>query len=365
MAGIFSVEELVIDDSFRRYCLRENEADLNYWNTYLAEHPDELTTVMEAKQLVLALSTMLEQEFGRPDKEQMAVVERLEPLIPTPSPLVKISRYAAAVAAIIFFFLIGRFTMQYIGAGEKSADQAARASFSPKAVAYKTSMGEKKLFILPDSTQLWLNAGSELSLDMNFGKSNRKVYLSGEGLFDVTHNKDLPFVVHTQSYDVQVLGTLFNVKAYPGDRQTETALIRGKVEVHLNNSDRKILLSPNQKVVMYGSEPVASSTTAKTDVRKDTSVLLLPLSLSARDNAIIETAWSHNRLEIVDESFTDIKEKLERWYNVQIIFKDEAVAKYRFSATFENETIEQVLQALENAYPFTFEIHGQDVILSK
>jgi ferric-dicitrate binding protein FerR (iron transport regulator) len=203
-------------------------------------------------------------------------------------------------------------------------------------------------------------------VDKDFGKMNRTVYLTGEALFDVTHNKSLPFIVHIDKYDVKVLGTLFNVKAYPGDKLSETSLIRGKVEISMINNSKKITLMPNQKAVIDNKrDSLVLKTGKQVSPVSGETIALHPLSYSSKDSMVIETAWTQNRLEIVNESFGDMKEKLERWYNIKINFKDAEVDDYTFTATFEKETIKEVLQVLQNAYHFNYEINENQITISK
>ena len=189
------------------------------------------------------------------------------------------------------------------------------------------------------------------------------MYLSGEALFEVVHNESIPFVVHTDKYNVKDLGTVFNVKAYPGDKQSETSLIRGKVEIQFPNSTRKISLLPNQKAVFNNVDE--STIKEKTISSPDTQVALVPLSYDQKDSAVVETAWTLNRLEIVNENFYEMKDQLERWFNVKISIEDEAVGKYPFTATFEKENIQEVLQALQYAYHFNYKIKNNEINISK
>jgi transmembrane sensor len=89
-----------------------------------------------------------------------------------------------------------------------------------------TKAGSKSKIQLPDGTQVWLNADSKLEYNENFNVKLREVKLSGEAFFDVVKNKDKPFVIHTSQMDVKVLGTAFNVRSYPDEATTETALLR-------------------------------------------------------------------------------------------------------------------------------------------
>jgi len=352
-----SIDELIIDDSFANYCYQANEQDVLYWENYNRLHPSQKQQISQAKKIVLGLRFMLQSE-----QEPVALtqIDKQNPLI-----INKIVRYVAAAAAILIIVFAGKIMLDNNVVKPNTLNQFSANSTADKILYYKTARGEKKVIILNDSSKLYLNAGSELWIDKDFNKNNRTVYLVGEALFDVTHNKALPFIVHSDKFDVKVLGTLFNVKAYPGDPLSETSLIRGKVELTLKNDTKIITLFPTQKAVVDNSGKSLVEGNKQVYRHLNETVALLPISYNSKDSMVIETSWAQNRLEIVDETFTEIKTKLERWYNVKITFKDEAVSKYTFSATFEKETIKQVLASLQNAYDFKYEIKDKSIIISK
>ena len=359
-----SVEELVIDDSFINYCFQKNEADSLYWEQYISDYPFETEKIEEAKQMVLGLHVMLKQQYANSNKNERLLKEKNKPVSKMFSAK-NMFRYAAAVAAVFVIILAAR-TMMNVTHKETNepAKQIVAASASDNTFFYQTANGEKKVVTLSDDTKIWLNAGSQLRIDEKYGKENRKVYLSGEALFDVIHDESLPFIVYTDKYEVKDLGTVFNVKAYPGDKESETSLIRGKIEIKVTNSTRKIFLSPNQKVVINNDKPeVKEKEPAVQEASMD--ITLLPLSYNQKDSAVVETAWTQNRLEIVNEDFYEMKEKLERWFDVKITIKDDEVGKYPFTATFEKENIQQVLQALQYAYHFNYNIKNNEVNISK
>ena len=364
MPDFLSIEELIIDNSFHNYCFQKKEADIFYWKQYLRDYPSQKEKIEEAKQIVLGLHVMLEQKYAG-NKITPNLAEEKNKSHSKIFSVKKIFRYAAAVAAILILILISRKIINVsFNSADKSTNQITVDKLSENIFSYKTANCERKMITLSDNTKIWLNVASELRVDKGFGKNNRNVYLSGEALFDVVHNESLPFIVHTNKYDVKDLGTVFNVKAYPDDKQSETSLIKGKVEIQIANSTRKIFLSPNQKAVINNDQSLVKAKETSTQPL-NTQVELLPLSYDQKDSAVIETAWVQNRLEIVNESFAEMKNKLERWYDVKINFKDNEVSKYRFTATFEKESIEEALKALQYAYHFNYSINGDDITISK
>jgi transmembrane sensor len=360
MPDHFSVEELVIDDSFINYCLHKNEADHSYWKQYINEHSLEKEKIEEAKKIVIGLNVMLEQKYSQSNFSEPAIEKSNQSFLGKFS-IKKAFRYAAAVAAVFFGILI---TKKFVITTHSTPGKSISQITSATTLSYKTANGERKMMMLSDQTKIWLNAGSVFTVDKDFGKENRKVYLSGEALFDVVHNDSLPFVVYINKCVIKDLGTLFNVKAYPDDRQSETSLIRGKVEIELSGSAQKIFLSPNQKAIVKNDDD-SFQVKEKITTPAAKVATVLPLSYNQKDSAVIETAWAQNRLEIVNEDFYHMKEKLERWFNVKINIEDDEVGKYPFTATFENEDIQQVLKALQYSYHFNYTIENNEVNISK
>jgi transmembrane sensor len=118
-----------------------------------------------------------------------------------------------------------------------------------------TKKGSKSHIVLPDGTNVWLNADSKIIYPGNFQGETREVSLVGEAFFDVVKNVNKPFIIHTGTMDVKVLGTAFNVRSYPGEMTTEASLLRGLIEVTLNGTEKKkILLKPNEKLTVLNSD---------------------------------------------------------------------------------------------------------------
>lgn len=357
MLSRLSVEKLVIDDSFINYCLERNEQDRSYWYQYQLDHPEQQDIIAEARQLVFLMSGSL-KGMTVPSSEQVSPVKKIN--------LLKITTYAAACAAIIFAIYL--WTWQKNNTNPDQSQVKAASVENP--LVYTTKPGTKQTITLPDGTKVYLNSGSTLKLSNGFGKTDRRVSLLGEGGFDVTHNTALPFTVSVDKYDVNVTGTFFNVRAYPGDKTTETSLLRGKVDILIKDgfsTPLRMSLKPKQKFVLdmeNDAKTGISNNPANAEKRNRPHAAIETLSYN-RDSLNIETAWIQNTLVIEEETFEMLKEKLERWYNVQLIFKDEKVKQYGFTGTFRDESIEQVLKAFKDSYFFNYTINGSDITISK
>lgn len=340
----YETELLVIDDTFINYCFRRNEADITRWEAYLSANPQEAATIAEARELVLGISLMLLEEAPVTTPEPVPLYKKNNTL--------KIWAVAASLLVVVatsMFFLLRN--------NNKPASMMAGQTY-----LFSTALAEKKSIRLPDSSVVILNAGSELEVDKNFGAHNRSVSLKGEALFEVAQNAELPFIVAVEGYDVKVLGTVFNVKAYPGEKKSETSLISGKVEIYLKNTTTayKTLLPEEKFVISNDLDPLPASNHEKP---RQPSTRIVPLSYT-RDQINIETAWSTNRLVFENEKFSDMREKLERWFNVKITFENKSIEQYTFTATFEKENIEQVMKALQASYGFKYTIQGKAIKIS-
>jgi len=230
-----------------------------------------------------------------------------------------------------------------------------------------TKAGSKSKIQLPDGTEVWLNADSKIEYNENFNVKLREVKLSGEAFFDVVKNKEKPFIIHTAQMDVKVLGTAFNVRSYPDETTSETALLRGAVEITLhNNPDKKYYLKPNDKLVLNNNITAVADSVA-TGTQQDNAdkqmVKMKKVHIDTNENDITETMWVKNKLAFDNELLEKILAETERWYNVHIELKNEKVKTFRFTSVFENKPLTDVLEALCLAAHLHYQVKGADVTI--
>jgi ferric-dicitrate binding protein FerR (iron transport regulator) len=233
-----------------------------------------------------------------------------------------------------------------------------------------SNAGAKTKMRLPDGSLVWLNSSSKLTYQGDFNKSQREVTLEGEGFFDVAKNPGKPFIVHTHGIDIKVLGTAFNVKCYAADETIETTLLRGSVEVIRKNDPAApaITLKPNEKLVYNKNTPKhtpLTQTTSSTNtelITENMDIVRIPVNIP--DSNKTETSWVYNKLIFEGDNFTELAKKMERWFNVSIVFKDEKIKNYRFKGSFANESINEALVALQISKHFSYEINGTTVEVS-
>jgi ferric-dicitrate binding protein FerR (iron transport regulator) len=228
-----------------------------------------------------------------------------------------------------------------------------------------TKFGSRSNMQLPDGSKVWLNSGSTITYDKQFGKTIREVTLSGEAFFDVVKNPEKPFIIHTQSMDIKVLGTQFNVKSYANDKLSEASLIQGSLEVSLKRRSEKILLKPNEKIVVMNERMVKDTTLVIEKSNPSESIIAVQkLHYTRTDSSVVETSWVDNKLSFQDESFEDIAIRMERWYGTRIRFQDPEIKSWRFTGTFTNETIGQALEALQFTASFHYSTYDNTIVIT-
>jgi transmembrane sensor len=203
------------------------------------------------------------------------------------------------------------------------------------------ALGDKTNIILPDSTRVWLNSGSKISFNSDFRKEGRKVILEGEAYFSVSKDKEHPFLVMSSDIEIKVLGTQFNVRAYPEDKSVSTTLIEGSIQV--SSPIEKMIIAPDQKMVF-------SKETHK-------------MTLNKLKDTAPEIDWKRGRLIFRNESLEELEIKLERWFDVDILLADEQVKHRRFTGTLERESILEVISYFELSKYVTCSIQGNKIII--
>lgn len=196
-------------------------------------------------------------------------------------------------------------------------------------LAFISSVKEQKTVTLKDGTVVWLNADSKIVLDNEYNSEERRLKLYGEAFFDVVKNKNKPFIVETVSgIKIKVLGTTFNVKSYSSERNVETTLVTGKVELYDQKEDKALLtLSPKQKATFSkkGKE--------------------LSITEVATKNI---TSWKSGRLIFDKTPLDEFALNIERWFDVKVVIASTNFKGYEFSGKIDKtNSIDDIIKVLE------------------
>lgn len=211
-------------------------------------------------------------------------------------------------AAILFIILALPFSF-YLGSKIYSSNNSQ--------TVISCENGDRSNVTLPDGSQVWLNSGSQLVFDNDFKKGVRQTYLTGEAYFSVKKDSKNPFRVNTLDVNIEVLGTEFNLKAYPEDKDISATLVTGSLKV--SSKTQHTIIKPKQKLIFS---------------KENSKMGLIELN-----DLSPEVEWKNGRLVFLNESLEEMKPRLERWFDVEIEFADEQVSQRRFSGTIDRESI--------------------------
>ena len=243
-------------------------------------------------------------------------------------PKIRFISYLTRIAAILFIPLLVASLLYYI----QNISTGNLQSYSEIYAPY----GTRTTFYLPDGSTGWLNGGSSLKFPTQFSGKVRDVKLTGEAYFNVTSNHKKPFIVSTENIDVKVFGTSFNVMAYADEQITEVTLESGQIEVFkkTNNIIKSIgILNPNESCIY--------------NLLSDSSKIL-------SINSTEKLSWLDGKLTFRYDPFKEVVRKINRWYNVNIVIKDELLDTYIYYGTFKDETLEEVLRLLQFTAPIRY-----------
>lgn len=207
----------------------------------------------------------------------------------------------------------------------------------------RTPLGGEYSITLADGTVVWLNAMSELKYPVRFDGKERRVELKGEAYFQVKHNADQPFYVGIGDYQIKVLGTSFNVKAYANDQNWETTLCTGSVNLEDVNNRNNVILTP-------GEQAVCNRNTHNIEV-KDVDVGLY-------------TAWTKGEFRFDNTSVEEIFTVLQRWYNVEVFYGNTQVRNEVFTGKLPRfDNLQVILNIMEKVSNLQFEVKENTVII--
>lgn len=215
------------------------------------------------------------------------------------------------------------------------------------ALAYNTlttTRGEQTKVRLPDGTLVFLNAESSLRYPNSFAKmEKRTVFLTGEGFFEVAKDKAHPFIVDTKGQSVEVLGTHFNINAYENSSAIKTTLLEGSVRISELSSKISKTLKPGQQAKVTNN--------------------LIDIAEVEVDDAV---AWKNGKLIYDWETLDMIMADVSRWYNVDVIFKDDSIKKEEFFISVNRwDKVSKLLKVIEKTKGVVFEIKGNQITVDR
>jgi len=279
------------------------------WNEYLKDHPEQ------PQELDYLLDRIHHIIHNRESWKEQTLVR-------------KIYRWYSVAAAILLVPLL-------IAGGLWIADKSADPPLMTEQRVTSTliaPMGSRIAFSLPDGTKGWLNSGSSMEYSLPFS-NHRQVSLLGEAWFEVAPDPENPFEIAAGKSKIRVLGTKFNVNAYPAEDYLEVALDEGKVEFSLPGMTAPVVLKPDERLVFRNN----AITMGITDAAK-------------------YAAWVEGKLVFRGDPMPEVARRLERWYNVKVEIMDKDLENDVIRGTFQDDSLEEVLRLLSMTSPIRYRI---------
>ena len=359
MPGDFTI---LITNYLRGHYTTEEENRINKWLEESRENRrifDEICDVWYAAQLAdqapgfdtLSALNAVKYRIGQTTEKKLEI-----------SPFHKTSLYRSFRIAVIFIlaFVLGTLVTMLFNKypGYKNGLSTITAP-----------LGSKTTMTLPDGTRIWLNAGSTLKYTEQFNRQNREVDLEGEAYFDVAKNSRLPFIVAASNTKIKAVGTAFNVKAYPEEKRVETTLVKGLIEIERTGFKERILLKPNQKIIFFNPSLNNSPKTNQpysSNYKKNSlsnEMVSKNVTLDKEIDTEIETCWKDGKLIFEREPLINLVTRLERRYDVHFTFTCEKLKTYKYTGTFNDVSLEQIMEAMSLSSPVNYEIKEKQVEL--
>lgn len=274
-------------------------------------------------------------------------------------PLPKAGKKRIAVAVILV--LIALFTFFFT----RSFEPVRKIRLNQLTAA----QGDTRKIILKDGTIVWLNSGTTLKYDDDFGKITRTVFLDGEAFFEIAPGKkNVPFIVNAKNYVIRDVGTRFNLKAYADDPFFETSVVSGEVSIenkrHKDNSDlNRIYIKQKQALRIWNAPPRNSESANALPVTNYNEIQITQFTPDKEDNY---TGWKDNLLVFDGNTLGELARVLARKYDVKINISSADLRDIKYSGSFKNvKNITKILAIIKENTPITYSISDNIITISR
>lgn len=330
--NLYHAEDFAADESFIAYYLQTDEQAIAFWENWISLHPEKLDEIYKAELLLGKLHLQLgEAELSEAfDKFDRFLNVQATTLVTQPTKSKKLFSYGKlAIAASLL--IISSVALYFFN----------QKPNSPAYISYHNGYGKTAVITLEDGSKISLNSNSTLKYPQHFTQNKREVELEGEGFFEISKDKNRPFIVKTNTLSTTVLGTKFNVSAYQNSASTSVALVEGSVAVELNDQRQKTLLKPTEMV------------TVKTSTKQ--------IEKTAFDTNQI-TAWQTGTIIFKNASFDEIAIKLYNAYGINLINKT-GHRQWQYSGSFTKTDYLNIIKSICFARRINYETNNNTITL--
>ncbi|MCG8309787.1 MAG: DUF4974 domain-containing protein [Cytophagales bacterium] len=338
------IDDLLLDPSFIAYVQNSDPKAVVYWQNRIKEQPEnsEMYTIAARmiKDLMVDISEEDVEEALMRLNHSVRITQQTTGLPKYQSPRGQRTRWYRYAAILVAFFtaafILGFFISRHLHQPDLTAQNDA-----VRWVTKQTIRGQKSTITLKDGTRIRLNAESTLLVPKVFCDTLREVKLIGEAFFEVTRDPERPFLVHSNNTVTEVLGTSFNINAYPENSYTSIALVEGRISVNVGGTP-PVILEPKEAL------KVSKNASGLKKERFDPEEI---------------TAWKDGIVRFQRAGFEEMVKVLERWYDVEFVVRTDPSVK-AFSGEFNNESLEEVLKGISFSLDFNYRLEGKKVYIN-
>ena len=325
-------EELISDNQFINWVRDGKETEIDYWNNWKNNHPEQIIEFNEAVRTVKALNF---RQITIPQADIRYLWDKTSEKINQQNSnsgyryLINILVRVAAILTLPLLLISSWLYYNQHNITEKYS--ILLENKTEQKITVVAPIGARIAVDLPDGSKAWLNSGSELSYPVVFNTSERRVSLTGEAYFKV-QKEEIPFFVSNLGPEIKVYGTEFNVNSYSDEENVTVALVEGKISLDLNGHEE--FLSPGH-VSLFN--------------KKQKSIFI-----EMTDDVYAFSSWREGKYIFRDAPLSSILRILQRQHNINIKLLNPELGKYRYKITINNESLDQILKMLSLSAPLNF-----------
>ena len=326
----FDIEDFIKDEFFIKWVKNPNEETDHFWLKWIQAHPEKKGIVLLARNIIESIDYLDKVDLS--DEEYTEIYEEIQTQFKNHSHQNRFQYWLFFRKLVAVLFVVGCLSLGFFA---KTQIEENKLADLHQTVTKENPNGIKSQFVLSDGSKVYLNSDSRLVFPKVFTGEERRVNLIGEAFFEISHHKDIPFVVVVGDDEIKVLGTSFNANHRD---ELSVALLTGKVEVG-DKSGNRIFMSPNEMLI-------------KDNEGKFSKTIFDPHKI---------LGWKDNYLIFDDDDFDEVLSKLTRWYGVEFSVSGIVKKDWSYSGTYKKETLQNVLEGISITSNFSYEISGQKV----
>lgn len=332
------IHNLLEDDSFRKFVVAGQFAEK--WNIWLQNNPGYNREFKIASKIIENIYS--ENQAVMSELKQRDIKNRIKESLKKEIENKLRHRSFIWKAAVVSLILVGSLAIALLF--PERIDFREQDQPVIQKISKNNPKGIKSIITFSDGSKAYLNAESSIKYPQLFSGNAREVELVGEAYFEINKDENHPFIIHTDQVQIKVLGTRFNVNAYPENDQVKVALVSGKVALNSEQGDQ-LMLSPSEMFIY------STLGDRKYSIESFNS-----------DHVV---GWKDGILSFHNESLQYVFQKMERWYGVNILYdKNKSLYKdWMFTGKFENRSLEYILNTMNQEEIFDFKIENDKVII--